>query len=501
MIGSRATILSNTFWKRNLINSLNSCYTIFLLPFRDLEGSLGDGCMSILPPIANNNLSQIFFALLPDASSGQNRGKKEKLSEIQDLLRYGVDVNAEIQPGLTPLCKSIKEGGSKILIELLIHYGARVELSPPGFEWKESDGKIIRNQVYALARQRCLGAPEDKESLEILHLIQKQLVQRHLQLSCSGLASEEVNILANMGIAIPESSEAFGGNTSVHAAGAHAQGPHTQGTRDYGVDEYGKELANHTNVASLPMTSLSMHGMSFKKKIFVFGFDNTMVNEDFHKILKSMGVAAGHASADLVEFLLIKYGIKNKEILYKVFKDILENDDGICIASNSRYPETIFAALKVLGFSEEEQQHIFYVSPDLNTVEDLTIGKNLDILRAMLHFGIIDINSVFLIDHERTNLQIAKGKLNIPESNLIKVEVGRNPTPNHLLHIQAILNKNKAVKDPRLNTLRSVSVVSPAATVVPTASSSASVSPVAPAASIANTTSKISAVGITTRFA
>ncbi len=423
--------------------------------------------MSKLPSITNNNLNQIFFALLPDHHSGQNLGNKEKLSEIQDLLRYGVDVNGEVQPGITPLCKTIKDGGSKILVELLIHYGAELDNSPSGFEWTDTDGQIIRNQVYALAKQRTIRC-KDKESEEILQLIQKQLVQKQLpqaeteqaeqagfETDWSARAGFENNAGVSATASLGRSTKEVANNGSASlfqnafSTAFVCNNTSTNGT-GYGSNVNtinnvnnlnNANSVNHGNVASLPL-----QGIMIKKKIFVFEFDNTLVNEHFHRILKKMGVAPGHASSDLVEFLFLKYGMKNKEILHAIFKDILDNEDCICIASNSRYPETIYAMINNLGLSESEKQQIFYVPPDLNTTEDLTIGKNLDIFRAMLHFHIIDINAVYLIDQDRTNLQIARVKLNIPDSNLIKVDPDPNPAPNHLHYIQNILKKSKVTK-------------------------------------------------------
>lgn len=330
--------------------------------------------MSSMSPFTNNNLTQIFFALLPDKHAQQNIGKKEKFSEIQDLLKHGLEVNTPIYPGYTPLCKVIKEGGSKALVELLLQHGARVDSDHPSFEWVDVDGQVIRNPVYALARQRSLEY-RDKESFEIQHLIQKHLIQKHL---------------ANTGISA------------------------------YTEEEFPSEIYKPPRESAI--TPFPLSEVTNKKKIFVFDFENTIVNVHFHNILKDMGVAPGRASQDLLEFLLQKYGIKHQAFLLEVFRDILETENGICIATHSRYPETVFATLSTIGLTNEEIERIFYSPPDLNTELDLTLGKNYAILQAMVHFQVIDINAVYLIDHERTNLQIARGKLNLPESNLIWVE-------------------------------------------------------------------------------
>jgi hypothetical protein len=364
--------------------------------------------MGSLSPFANNNLTQIFFALLPDSHSQQNIGKKEKLSEIQDLLKHGVDVNALIHLGYTPLCKVIKEGGSKALVELLLHYGAKVESLNDSFEWTDTDGQVIRNQVYALARQRSIEG-RDKESFEIQHLIQKHLIQKHL---------------ANSGIST------------------------------YSDDVFPSEIFKPPRDSAV--TPFPLSEVANKKKIYIFDFENTIVNAHFHHILKDMGVAHGRASTDLVEFLLIKHGIKNKENLLTLWRDILQSENCLCIATHSRYPETVFASLVALGLSEEEIGKIFYNPPDLNTDLDLTFGKNLAILQAMVHFEVIDINAVYLIDHERTNLQIAKGKLNMPEANLIWIEEEQSEEkggqiPSYLQRVQSTFKKklaNQEIKSP-----------------------------------------------------
>lgn len=358
--------------------------------------------MSSLPLFANNNLTQIFFALLPDKNSNQNIGKREKLPEIQDLLKFGVDVNAEIRPDYTPLCKVIEHGGSKALVELLIYFGAKVDSQGLGFEWTDVDGTVISNQLYALARQRYLKS-QDKESLDIQQLIQKQLIQKHLSLS------------TGMGI--------------------------LEETQTQRLDE------GNANISHIGSQPINLNEITLKKKLYVFSFDNTLVNGHFHNILKDMGVAHGRASPDLVEFLLEKYGIKNKTVLLEVFQNILKNGDCISIATATRYPETVFAALIALGLTDDEIDQIFYTCPVLDSAPDLTLGKNLDILKAMVHFDVIDINAVFLIDFEATYLNIAKAKLNVPESNLILVEIGQNPSVAYLQRIQnAFVRKQREIE-------------------------------------------------------
>lgn len=366
-------------------------------------------------PFSTHNLTQVFLALLPDNGTGQNIGRREKLTEIQDILKFGIDINSEIHPGYTPLCKVIECGGSKALVELLLNAGAKIETNKE-FAWQDVDGRVIKNQVYALARQR-VQKYQDKESLEILELIQNQW----MALSTS---SQEVLDIKS-GASLSRDNDSISKNKLF--------------PKDQNISLAQSVSSEDPSHSTAPL--MFIEGM-FKKKIYIFDFDNCIVNGNFHNILKNMGVAPGRASPDLVEFLLEKYGIKNKELLLCIFRDILKNKDCICIASNTRYPETLSATLNALGLTQEEQSQIYYEPPVLESIPDLTQGKNLDVLKAMIHFSVIDINSVYLIDYDKTNLQIAKSRLNIPESNLIKVEIGNEAFPSHLQLLQKTLRKS-----------------------------------------------------------
>lgn len=347
------------------------------------------GAMEVSKTFATHNLTQIFFALLPNKNNNQNKGKKEKLQEIQDLLKFNVDVNAEIHPGYTALCRVIEHGGSKSLVELLLHYGARIDITSEDFSWKDTDGKIISNQVFALARQRALQY-QDKESLDIQHLIQKQLIQKHLMTERMMLESES-----------PEFP---------------SQWP--------------------SNVFAAPV----FLNEGLRKKVFIFEFD-VLVNANFHNILNEMGVMPGRASPDLIDFLIQKYGIRHKNLTLEIFKEILQQGNGIHITSISRYPEAIWGTLMSLGLSESELEKIYYDPEKDEFPVDLTKGKNPAILKAMVHFDIIDINAVYLIDQDPINLQIAKAKLNVPAAHLIKVEK-ESQAISHLQQIQASLKKS-----------------------------------------------------------
>lgn len=398
--------------------------------------------MSSLTRFANNNLNQIFLALLPNKTNNQNIGKKEKLSEIQDILKFGVDVNTEIHPGFSPLCKVIEEGGSKALVETLLYYGAKVENSHDDFMWTDTDGTVITNQAYALARQRYLKE-KTKESLDIQQLIQKQLIQKHLSISLSAALSQEneEHQLTNFG-----STERDPEFRLKNLNGLN-------GLSDLS-DLSGLTCLNQsTNISKVTnvLASTYPEDRSIKKRLYIFSFDEVLVNGHFDNILKEMGVAPGKASNDLVEFLFSKYGIKHKEILIQVFQNIFKNNDYISIASTTRYPETVFAMLVALGLSDDEIDQIYYNRPDLTLEPDLTVGKNLDILKAMIHFDIIDINSVYLIDHDRTNLQIAKSKLNLPDTNLLKVESGQDASQQHLQQILNLYLKRKVIEDSKVN--------------------------------------------------
>lgn len=385
-------------------------------------------------PFSNNNLSQIFFALLPEKNSGQNIGKREKLSEIQDLLKLGVNVNAELYSGYTPICKVIEEGGSKTLVETLVHHGAIIDINLPlGQEWVDIDGKVIQNKIYALARQRCLRC-QDKESQEIQQLIYQTLIQNS-------------KISAHSG-SLPNHSP---------------QTPQNEMVLNEAINSSTLQFKNKLNGFNHVVEDFT------KKKIFIFDFENTLVNGHFHNILKNMGVANGRASADLVDFLIEKYGFKHKEWMLCLFRDILRNGDCISIASSSRYPETIHAVLDALGLSAEERANIFYDPPDLNSAPDITLGKNLDILKSMIYFEVIDVNAIYLIDCEQTNLQLAKSRLNLPESNLIKVDIekpeekssadkmgidrlgnGMAALPSYIQVLQRLVRKNHLMEEPKL---------------------------------------------------
>ncbi len=418
---------------------------------------------------SNNNLTQIFFALLPDMNSGQNIGKREKLAEIQDLLKFGVDVNAELHSGYTVLCKVIEDGGSKSLVELLLNYGARIDVPKNlGVEWEDIDGQLINSQVYALAKQRQLRL-QDKESLEIQQLIHKHLIQNHM------LNTHKVeNMHTGQTIHNAQNVQGIQGIQGIQAAQSTQilmqQIQHAQQLQHPGLiqqQEFVQQIASpqkpilqeqSLNKSHPLRADMQVHSQEttshlamtyhpavedvIKKKIFIFDFDNTMVNGHFHNILKNMGVANGRASQELIEFLLEKYGIRNKEFLVNIFRDILNGGDCISIASSSRYPETIIAALSALGLTEEERSKIFYDPPDLKTPLDLTMGKNVDILKAMIYFEVIDVNAVYLIDHDSTNLQLAKSRLNIPESNLIKIESDPENLIMHLRMIQKLVRRN-----------------------------------------------------------
>src|SRR5438128_967617 len=124
------------------------------------------------------NITQIFFALLPDHNQIQ-AGKKEQISEIQDLLNLGIDLDIEIYPGYTALCKVIDARGSKQLVELLLRYGAKVIIpNTEDFEWRDPEGKIINNKVLALSMQRYLKY-KDAESFAIQKLIENVIHQYH----------------------------------------------------------------------------------------------------------------------------------------------------------------------------------------------------------------------------------------------------------------------------------------------------------------------------------
>ncbi len=225
------------------------------------------------------------------------------------------------------------------------------------------------------------------------------------------------------------------------------------------------------------------------KKLFVFDFDQTIVNAHWHYLLAKLDVEPGYPSKNILEFLMDKMqeesaGIKNRDALRKLFREILSKGHHLSIRSHSLYPGAIRYVLSELGLSPEEID-IAYQDPDLSeTPKNESKGKNAEIIEDMLRFGISHPAQVTLIDDLEINLTKARqiGVFGI-DSNITSIDK-RHPlseeearefralnigglTVNgyHLAKAYLRLNNSSLVPSPRLEAPKTSATSRP--TVVP----------------------------------